>query len=77
MYLFYIIRLIRMITFLMVIFYFGCIPVSHIIVGETREPAYPSIVEIYLDYPEEHEKIVLIDAGSNFAFKDPALLFDW
>ena len=77
MYIFYIIRLIRKISFLIVIFYFGCIPVSHIIVGETREPVDPSSVELYLDYPEEYEKIALIDAGSNFAFKDPAFLFDW
>ena len=77
MYIFYIIRLIRKISFLIVIFYFGCIPVSHIIVGETREPVDPSSVELYLDYPQEYEKIALIDAGSNFAFKDPAFLFDW
>ena len=25
----------------------------------------------------EYEKIALIDAGSNFAFKDPEILFDW
>jgi len=55
----------------------GCVPVSHIVVGETREPIHPSNVKIYLDYPEEYEKIALIDAGSNFAFKDPAILFDW
>ena len=77
MYLFYIIRLFRKISFLIVIFYFGCMPVSHIIVGEIREPIDPSSVELYLDYPQEYEKIALIDAGSNFAFKDPAFLFDW
>tara|TARA_B110000438_G_scaffold271037_1_gene288627 strand:+ start:396 stop:797 length:402 start_codon:yes stop_codon:yes gene_type:complete len=55
----------------------GCVPVSHIVVGETREPTHPSNVKIYLDYPEEYEKIALIDAGSNFAFKDPVILFDW
>jgi len=55
----------------------GCVPVSHIVVGETREPIHPSNVKIYLDYPEEYEKIALIDAGSDFAFKDPAILFDW
>ena len=77
MYIFNIIGLIRKVPFLIVIFYFGCIPVSHIIVGETREPVDPSSVELYLDYPQEYEKIALIDAGSNFAFKDPAFLFDW
>ena len=55
----------------------GCVPVSYIVVGETREPIHPSNVKIYLDYPEEYEKIALIDAGSDFAFKDPAILFDW
>ena len=55
----------------------GCVPVSHIVVGETREPIHPSNVKIYLDYPEEYEKIALIDAGSNFAFKDPAILFSY
>ena len=58
-------------------FIIGCVPVSHIVVGETREPIHPSNVIIYLDYPEKYEKIALIDAGSNFAFKDPAILFDW
>ena len=55
----------------------GCVPVSHIIVGEAREPIQPSNVKIYIDYPKRYEKIALIDAGSNFAFKDPAILFDW
>ena len=77
MYIFNIVSLIRRFPFLIVVFYFGCIPVSHIIVGETREPVDPSSVELYLDYPQEYEKIALIDAGSNFAFKDPAFLFDW
>tara|TARA_B100000579_G_C22669976_1_gene775158 strand:+ start:202 stop:378 length:177 start_codon:yes stop_codon:yes gene_type:complete len=58
----------------MVIFYFGCIPVSHIIVGETREPVYPSSVEIYLDYPEEHEKIALIDAAKLFYLKEKIII---
>lgn len=55
----------------------GCVPVSHIIVGEAREPIQPSNVKIYIDYPKRYEKIALIDAGSNFALKDPAILFDW
>ena len=33
--------------------------------------------QIYLDSLKEYEKIALIDAGSNFAFKDPVILFDW
>jgi|TARA_B100001079_G_scaffold174422_1_gene149626 hypothetical protein len=67
------------ISVLLVIFLFlvGCAASSHILVGEAREPIDPSNVKIYLDYPEKYEKIALIDAGSNFAFKDPEILFDW
>ena len=70
-------QMIKKFVILIVIFFIGCVPVSHVIVGDTREPIHPSNVEIYLDYPEQYEKIALIDAGSNFAFKDPAILFDW
>ena len=70
-------QMIKKFVILIVMFFIGCVPVSHIIVGDTREPIDPSNVEIYLDYPEQYEKIALIDAGSNFAFKDPAILFDW
>ena len=62
---------------MIVVFLVGCVPVSHIVVGDAREPIDPSSVKIYLDSPKEYEKIALIDAGSNFAFKDPAILFDW
>ena len=67
------------ISVLLVIFLFlvGCAASSHILVGESREPIDPSNVKIYLDYPEKYEKIALIDAGSNFAFKDPEILFTW
>ena len=47
------------------------------IIGDTRESIQPSDVKIYIDYPEKYEKIALIDAGSNFAFKDPEILFTW
>ena len=70
-------QMIKKFVILIVMFFIGCVPVSHIIVGDTREPIDPSNVEIYLDYPEQYEKIALIDAGSNFAFKDPVILFDW
>ena len=70
-------QMIKKFVIMIVIFFIGCVPVSHIIVGDKREPINPSNVEIYLDYPEQYEKIALIDAGSNFAFKDPAILFDW
>ena len=70
-------KMIKNLVILIVMFFIGCVPVSHIIVGGKWEPINPSNVEIYLDYPEQYEKIALIDAGSNFAFKDPAILFDW
>ena len=70
-------QMIKKFVILIVMFFIGCVPVSHIIVGDKREPINPSDVEIYLDYPEQYDKIALIDAGSNFAFKDPAILFDW
>jgi hypothetical protein len=55
----------------------GCYPVSHIIVGDTREPISSSKVEVYLDFPEGYEIIALIEASSEFAFKDPSINFTW
>ena len=55
----------------------NCHPVSHIVVGKKREATNPTDVRVYLDYPESYEKIALVDAGSNFSFKDPVILFDW
>ena len=70
-------KMIKSMLSLVIIFFSSCMPVSHVIVGEAKSPINPSNVKIYLDYPEEYEKIALIDAGSNFAFKDPVILFDW
>ena len=56
---------------------FGCYPVSHMIVGDTREPISPSKVKIYLDFPAEYETIALIEASSEFAFKDPSINITW
>ena len=55
----------------------SCHPVSHIVVGNKREATNPTDVKVYLDYPESYEKIALVDAGSNFSFKDPVILFAW
>ena len=55
----------------------NCHPVSHIVVGNKREATSPTDVKVYLDYPESYEKIALVDAGSNFSFKDPVILFAW
>ena len=67
----------KIIALMMAIIVAGCYPVSHIVVGDVRPPVSPEQVTVYLDYPEEYEKIALVDAGSNFAFKDPAILFTW
>ena len=67
----------KSIVLLIVMMLVGCVPVSHIIVGEARDPLSPSQVKIYSDFPEDYKKIALIDARSNFAFKDPAILFTW
>jgi len=55
----------------------GYYPVSHMIVGDKREPISPSEVKVYLDFPEEYETIVLIEASSEFAFKDPSINITW
>ena len=55
----------------------GCYSVSHMIVGDIREPISPSEVKIYLDFPEEYETIALIEASSEFAFKDPSINITW
>ena len=62
---------------LLIILFISCPPVSHIIVGSKRVPISPEDVKVYLDYPESYEKIALVDAGSNFSFKDPVILFAW
>ena len=64
----------RLIILLLIV---GCYPVSHMIVGDSREPISPSEVKIYLDFPEEYETIALIEASSEFAFKDPSINITW
>ena len=70
-------KMIKSMLSLVIIFFSSCMPVSHVIVGEAKSPINPSNVKIYLDYPKKYEKIALIDAGSNFALKDPVILFTW
>ena len=67
----------KLILSLIVMIFFGCYPVSHIIVGETRSPISPSKVKIFLEYPEEYEIIARIDASSEFAFRDPSFDITW
>lgn len=52
-----------------------CSPVSHILVGEMRSPITPMQVKVFADFPEHYEKVAIIEAGSDFALKDPAILF--
>ena len=61
----------------LIILFISCHPVSHIVVGSKRVPTSPEDVIVYLDYPESYEKIALVDAGSNFSFKDPVIPFAW
>ena len=67
----------KLILSLIVMIFFGCYPVSHIIVVETRSPISPSKMKIYLEYPEEYEIIARIDASSEFAFRDPSFDITW
>ena len=62
---------------ILILLLINCHPVSHIVVGNKREPTSPTDVKVYLEYPESYEKIALVDAGSNFSFKDPVILFAW
>ena len=64
----------RLIIFLLI---FGCYPVSHMMVGDAREPISPYEVKVYLNFPEKYDTIALIEASSEFAFKDPSINITW
>ena len=64
----------RLIILLLIV---GCYPVSHMMVGDAREPISPYEVKVYLNFPEKYETIALIEASSEFAFKDPAINITW
>ena len=53
----------------------ACYPVSHIIVGETQAPLDYTNVKIYTDYPDNYEKIAIVEASSDLAFKDLSIEF--
>ncbi len=53
----------------------GCYPVSHIIVGNKKAPINSSDVQVYSEFPQEYQKIAIIQSGSSFAFKDPSFDF--
>tara|TARA_B100001123_G_scaffold302088_1_gene337188 strand:+ start:1402 stop:1830 length:429 start_codon:yes stop_codon:yes gene_type:complete len=58
---------------IVLILFHGCYPVSHIIIGEKKDPINADQVKVYLDFPDEYEKIAMIEASSDFAFKDMSL----
>ena len=64
----------RLIILLLIV---GCYPVSHMMVGDAREPISPYEVKVYLNFPEKYETIALIEASSEFAFKDPSINITW
>ena len=53
----------------------ACYPVSHVIIGETQAPIDYTNVKIYNDYPDTYEKIAIIEASSDLAFKDFSIEF--
>ena len=67
----------KLITLSLALIIFGCYPVSHMIIGDKREPISPYEVKIYLNFPEEYEAIAIIEASSEFAFKDPSINITW
>ena len=52
-----------------------CYPVSHIIVGETQTPIDYTDVKVYTDYPENYEKIAIMEASSDLSYKDLSIQF--
>ena len=53
----------------------ACYPVSHVIVGETQIPIDYTDVKVYPDYPDNYEKIAIIETSSDLAFKDLSIEF--
>ena len=62
---------------LIISFFFtkACYPVSHIIIGDTQAALDYTNVKIYNDYPNTYEKIAIIEASSDLAFKDFSIEF--
>ena len=53
----------------------ACYPVSHVIIGDTQAPIDYTNVKTYSDYPDTYEKIAIIEASSDLAFKDFSIEF--
>tara|TARA_B100001564_G_scaffold293762_1_gene258432 strand:- start:358 stop:711 length:354 start_codon:yes stop_codon:yes gene_type:complete len=49
--------------------------VSHVIIGDTQAALDYTNVKIYNDYPDTYEKIAIIEASSDLAFKDFSIEF--
>ena len=69
-------KLINFKSFLVSIFILkSCYPVSYIIIGELQTPIDYNNVKVYHDYPDTYEKIAIIEASSDLAFKDLSIEF--
>ena len=44
----------------------ACYPVSHVIIGDTQTPINYADVKVYTDYPDNYEKIAIIEASSDW-----------
>ena len=53
----------------------SCYPVSHIIIGETQTPIDYTDVKVYTDYPDNYEKIAIMEASSDLSYKDLSIEF--
>ena len=51
----------------------ACYPVSHVIIGDTRTPIEYTDVKVYIDYPNNYEKIAIVEASSDLAIKDVSI----
>ena len=69
-------KMINFSSFLVSIFILkSCYPVSHIIVGDIKTALDYNNVKVYHDYPDAYEKIAIIEASSDLAFKDLSIEF--
>ena len=69
-------KMINLKPFLISIFILkSCYPVSHIIIGETQASIDYTNVKVYHDYPDAFQKIAIIEASSDLAFKDLSIEF--
>ena len=53
----------------------SCYPVSHVMIGDKQIPIDYNNVKVYYDFPDTYEKIAIIEASSDLAFKDFSIEF--